>query len=145
MYDNISGKIKGLAKFVCWAGIILCVIAGIIMIVSGIQMKNNYRRSYDDQGTTMIIYGFSVLIGGSIGSWLSSLLVYGFGELIEKSVSIDGKLTGMGSKTMVLEKDDAGRDVARSYSSADSWSCPKCKALNPNSKIECRECGTIRN
>lgn len=25
------------------------------------------------------------------------------------------------------------------------WVCPKCKNRNPMSKVECRECGTVRN
>ena len=29
MFENIGGKIKGLAKVVCWIGIILSVITGI--------------------------------------------------------------------------------------------------------------------
>ena len=37
MFKNIGKKIKGLAAFVCWVGIILSAIAGILMIVSAIQ------------------------------------------------------------------------------------------------------------
>ena len=42
MFSNIGGKIKGLAKFFCWLGIIASVIAGVGMMILG------------DQGGTMV-------------------------------------------------------------------------------------------
>ena len=68
MFDNIGGKIKGLASFLTWIGIIASVITGIIFIA-------------DDAGGM----GFLLIILGPLASWLSSLLLYGFGELIENT------------------------------------------------------------
>ena len=81
MFENIGGKIKGMAKFFCWAGIILSVIIGII------YLSNSNR--YQDLTTQGII----VLIVGPLCSWLGSLMTYGFGELIERAKSIDEKLS----------------------------------------------------
>jgi hypothetical protein len=69
LYNNIGAKIMGLAKVICWIGIGLSVIGGIITMTGG---------------------GWGVLLGllsiaiGSLVAWISSLAVYGFGELIEK-------------------------------------------------------------
>ena len=81
MFENIGGKIKGMAKFFCWAGIILSVIIGII------YLSNSNR--YQDLTTQGIV----ILIVGPICSWLGSLMTYGFGELIERAKSIDEKLS----------------------------------------------------
>ena len=74
MFDNIGGKIKSLAKVVCWICIILFIIMGIIMCLAG--------PSY-------IIYGVLVAVLGSLASWIGSFVLYGFGELIDNSAKIE--------------------------------------------------------
>ena len=80
MFENIGGKIKGMAKFFCWAGIILSVIIGIIYLTN----SNRYQD--------LTTQGITILIAGPLCSWLGSLMTYGFGELIERAKSIDEKL-----------------------------------------------------
>lgn len=77
MFDNIGGKIKGVAKIITWMGIITSVISFLIILSTG-----------DDK---LIGFGFIILIVGCIVSWLSSLTLYGFGQLIENSEIIAGK------------------------------------------------------
>ncbi len=71
MFDNAGGSIKLAAKIFTWIGSIGYVIAGI------------WLMSYD-----LFEIGVPILIFGPISSWLSNLLVYGFGELIEKTTEI---------------------------------------------------------
>lgn len=87
MFNNIGGKIKGLAKFMCWVGIIICVILGFLIISSS---YSGYYYYYSRQG--MIVIGVLIMVGGSIISWLSSLLIYGFGELVENTSIIRRKM-----------------------------------------------------
>ena len=79
MFKNIGGKIKGLAKFICYVGIAISVIAGIFMIGFGSSSYN---------GDTMIVMGCVVMIVGSLVSWIDSFFAYGFGELIENTTVI---------------------------------------------------------
>ena len=78
MFDNIGRKIKVLAQAVCWVGIVLSIIIGLVVIVSAIASD------------TLIgfLYGFIIMIVGSLASWVSSFFAYGFGELIEKTTEI---------------------------------------------------------
>lgn len=39
-----------------------------------------------------------------------------------------------------IKTEDGGTILTAS----DYWICPKCKTRNPRSKVECKECGTIR-
>jgi hypothetical protein len=87
MFSNIGSKIQKLAKFVCWAGIILFIIAGIGYIVAGDEANGIYP------GIPGAIAGIIVMVVGSVCSWLSSLCLYGFGTLIVKAESIDSKLS----------------------------------------------------
>ena len=68
MFENIGGKIKGFAKFVCWLGIIGSIILGVLSNVDGVPLL-----------------GILVAITGSIASWVGSFLTYGFGQLVENS------------------------------------------------------------
>lgn len=86
MFDNIGSKIKALAKVICWAGIIISLIVGIIMLASG-----------GDVGSGV---GVIVMIVGSLGSWIGSFFTYGFGELIEKTTEIAENTKSLHSANM---------------------------------------------
>lgn len=73
MYDNIGGKIKGLAKAIFILEAIAAVIGGIAFMV---------------EDEDMILIGLLVMILGPIVAWVSSWLLYGFGELIDKTCDI---------------------------------------------------------
>lgn len=79
MFKNIGGKIKDLAKVICFVGIAISVVAGIVMIGFG---------SFSYNGDTMIGMGLAVMIVGSLVSWIGSFFAYGFGELIENTTVI---------------------------------------------------------
>lgn len=70
MYDNIGGKIKGLAIAGFIIETILTVLLGIVLMV------------FDKD---IILLGLLVIVVGPMVSWISSWLLYGFGELIENS------------------------------------------------------------
>ncbi len=73
MYDNIGEKIKGLAKATFIVEAIAAVITGIAFMAA------------DED---MIPVGLLVMILGPIIAWVSSWLLYGFGELIDKTCDI---------------------------------------------------------
>lgn len=70
MFDNIGGKIKTLAQVVTWIGIIASVISGIVLMSIAEEM---------------IFVGLMVMIFGALMSWVSSFVLYGFGQLVENS------------------------------------------------------------
>ena len=87
MFSNIGGKIKKLA-------VILCILGMIGSVVYAIVCFSNTSK-YED----LTLYGVLILVLGCLVSWISSFFVYGFGELIERTVSIDERLArgGRGS------------------------------------------------
>lgn len=85
MFNNIGGKIKVLAKILCWVGIVFSVIAGIGMIAAGNVVLNG--ASPYDSGTMVsgTVAGIVTIIVGSLLSWVGSFFAYGFGQLIENT------------------------------------------------------------
>lgn len=76
MYKNIGKKIKAVAKVFAWIGIILFVLIGLIMAgVAGVM----------EGEPGLIVAGIIVAVVGALVSWISSFMVYGFGQLIDNS------------------------------------------------------------
>ena len=105
MYDNIGGKIKGLAK---WG----CIIGSIIMAISGIVFMT--------QDEDFIPAGILLLILGPVICWINSWILYGFGELIEKTSNIERAMSG-NEKSQVQANSDSKRRESLEKLRADGW------------------------
>jgi hypothetical protein len=73
MYTNIGKKIKSLAVVICIVFIVLSVLIGLVAM------------AYDDK---LIPIALLAIIAAALISWLSSFVLYGFGELVENSAKI---------------------------------------------------------
>ncbi len=88
MFDNIGKKIKSLATVITWIGIILWCLIGFSLFRDG----------------KTALYGLLVMVGGGILSWLSSLLLYGFGELVDNSTVLAESAAKRKQKNEKVEK-----------------------------------------
>ena len=73
MFDNVGEKIKKFATTLAWLGISLSLLFGIVFIAVG------------EGSDSSVAIGLTVMIAGPLSSWISSLLLYGFGQLITNS------------------------------------------------------------
>lgn len=96
MFDHIGRKIMGLAKTIAYLGI-----AG--SCIWGLSIWFNYLEW--DEGAEGFFIGLLVAGIGSLVSWISSFMTYGFGKLVENSdrlVSLQNgtgdSFTGYGTK-----------------------------------------------
>ncbi len=96
MYTNVGRKIKGAAVFAFWVGVIVSCIIGFVLIIIGIKISSSYYQQ--GSGMTQIIAGLAIAIVGSICSWLGSLSLYGFGELIEYSRKMEDDINTISTK-----------------------------------------------
>ncbi len=76
MFNNVGNKIQNFAKFVFIFGTIVSVISAILCALAAVGAGEATLT------TIYIIYTFMVLILGPIVSWINSLFIYGFGQLI---------------------------------------------------------------
>lgn len=74
MFADIGGKIRSVAKMLCWIGIAFSVLAGLILMA---------------QDSDLAPMGILTAGLGALFSWISSLFLYGFGELIVKVTDIE--------------------------------------------------------
>ena len=96
MFNNIGHKIKVIAYVFTILGIAASVIAGLIMILTGERYA---------------LFGILTMIFGSLAAWIGSFLIYGFGELIDKTTDIDSKLANR--KPRPTEKEDDEKKLKR--------------------------------
>ncbi len=75
MFDNVGRQIKSFAKVLFYLGVVGSFIGGLVLLAMGSEAW---------EGGTFIIAGLLLIVVGTLVSWISSLLLYGFGELIEK-------------------------------------------------------------
>lgn len=133
MFDNIGGKIKGLAQIGTQVGIVVSAILGIIIIVWG------YDVGYDE--VTFVI-GIGVIVLGALFSWLGSFYIYGFGELIDCTAEIAEKLN---TPTSTPDGKAAPKtnltDVLAKIPTVSHWYCSECGTKNNNNRTVCWQCG----
>lgn len=88
MYDNIGGKLKILAKVLAVIGAVASVIGGLVLV------------------DINPIFGFLTIIWGPVVSFISSWLVYGFGELIENTQAIAHNTSALRKTSLAKEMED---------------------------------------
>ena len=122
-YENIGGKIKGLAKWIFAIEAIAAIITAFVLFFA------------DD---SLIIVGIITLVCGPIIAWIGSWILYAFGELVEKTSdnerntrNILGTLTGTyEKKTLKKFTETPVKDIfagVRENGSANTIKrCPYC-------------------
>jgi DNA-directed RNA polymerase subunit M/transcription elongation factor TFIIS len=110
-FDNIGGKIKGWAKRIFAIEAIAAVISGIVIMA---------------QDEDMILIGLLVVVFGPIVAWVSTWILYGYGQLIENSDIIAAEYNRKNEKHE--------KDVAKSNAKKETQRRVKVKATiaNPN-------------
>ena len=79
MFDHIGGKIKNVAKAVCWIGISLSILLGLILLIA----------LSTDSPAIGIVVAIPVTVLGAFLSGIGSFTLYGYGELIELTAKIE--------------------------------------------------------
>lgn len=97
MFSEPGKKIKTMAKIFFWVEVIACVI--LAFSLGWVEIN----RWGDKEFRAGIFFGF--LIGGPLASYCSALLLYGFGELVDKISKIHNACVTSGD----LVKNSAAR------------------------------------
>jgi len=80
MFQSIETKLKNLAKVVCWVGFTAFILAGLFVIFYAILFETELDRLI-----LSIVIGVTSLFSGPLLTWILSLFIYGFGELIDQA------------------------------------------------------------
>ena len=97
MFNNIGNKIKTYAEVISWIGIIASIITGIVIMLTIATFQ-------------AIFLGLLICIIGSLLCWISSFVLYGFGQLIENTDILVSKLAPDYKETPETEIEDEVRE-----------------------------------
>lgn len=118
MFSNIGGKIKTLTTIICIIGIAISVISGITLIAIN-----------DD----LALIGIAIMLVGSLSSWLSSFVLYGFGEIIDQLTEINHNTK---RSAQLIARLGANQN--------QPWICTSCQTQNSSEANFCIKCGSDR-
>ena len=122
MFENISDKIKTLAKITTIVGIAFSIIFGLCFLIV----------------LNQILLGLAIAVLGSLASWVGSFVLYGFGELIENtSRPVYTQSNSLVKPTGTNEEHKPF--YANTATAPKEWYC-SCGALNSGSSTECSAC-----
>jgi hypothetical protein len=158
MFENVGGKLKGLAAFVAVGGIISSMISGIILAVT-LSGAGGIQRFAAFIITAVI---------GSLASWFSSWSIYAIGDIHEMLSATTTATQSSYYKNAVqnVTCPKCGNIYTSDYSSCpkcgyratkdipsasttaapsvEKWECPKCGCRNVTSIKYCTSCGTSK-
>ena len=97
MFNNIGNKIKTCAEVISLIGIIASIITGIVIMLTIATFQ-------------AIFLGLLICIIGSLLCWISSFVLYGFGQLIENTDILVSKLAPDYKETPETEIEDEVRE-----------------------------------
>ncbi len=94
IYSNIGGKIKGLARvlFIIEAIVFaLGVFAGTIITIVNLVIYETNPLLIVAYVLLGLLVGFGLAVAGVFLAWISTWVLYGFGELVEKVATLETK------------------------------------------------------
>lgn len=116
MYENIGNKIKSLAVVICWILIIYFVILGFVQM-----------------GHHMFWSGLITIVGGALIAWVSTLTLYGFGELIDYIKDIKYSLGNTENELKKVSKNTTPPPKPM----PTGWSMGKCELCDKTEVLVC--------
>ena len=135
LYRNVGEKIRGLAKGIFIIEALFAVIGALILIA-------------EDNA----LLGFIVLIAGPLVAWLSSLFLYAFGELVEKTSSNEKNtreiLKNLQRNVSAYKMNNQKTEISHSVPDCETashampthtWRCAHCGKMV--SQSPCEYCG----
>lgn len=132
MFRNPGVKIKIIAQVIAWAYVFFSILGGLILFLSAFEdLEYNWW---------FILVSPTVIIFGILTAWMSSIMLYGFGELVENSKKDiyynDEDLLTTSADDDQYESDDVSIVVT----------CPECgekmSFFDTYNEVECPWCGT---
>ena len=144
MNKHVGRKIKTLANVIMWIQIILFSLGGIAMIVMSASRGGS-------QTALGILIGIGIIVVGVLIAWISSWMLYGYGQLIDSTQNIEEFLKGSGAPQAAQPSYSAPaqnyapqRPVQPAAQSGGFYFCTNCGAKVPSNQPVCPSCGHSR-
>ena len=126
IYENIGGKLKGLAKWACIIGSALYIVLGLIYIFLGLASGN-------------VAWAFVGIFAGVLGPlviWIGTWVTYAFGDLVEKSGDMVQAIQSLSRMLYNQQKDSQQPATPKVESAPQTEEKPQVAPAVPAPKTE---------
>ncbi len=148
LFDNVGKELKIIAEITAKYIIFLHVLIGLPLIIIGCALFAEDIPIV--VGIVLLLAGVGIILYGFSSARLQIIKLYAYGELVEKVVSIEGKLVGKngsarndGEKKKVIKKVVPAPKTEKNPDG--SWQCIFCDHTNPAGADWCEDCGVQAN
>lgn len=119
MFNNVGGKLKGVAKICFW------IVTVIVWIFAGVTILGGFAAMTQSVGAGLLTIILGALIGviGTLIAWLEVILLYAFGVITEntdKLVELAGGVSSSNTKSKELSLQDIRNDIKESAPNSDN-------------------------
>lgn len=145
MFTNPGGKIKSYAKVIFWIGVVVSVLIGVVMIgTSFTYAAYSYNGSF---GTILggIVTGLLVVAIGILISWVSVLVLYAFGVLVENSDELVRLQGGVPSGNKKAPRIERPQHTHATYVTAEPKPVEPAKPAEPIKPTEPEEAPVVES
>lgn len=149
MFENSGNKLKALSKFLFVLGLVATMIAAIAYSIT-------YDRYGDADGFRFWQF-LIILISGSLSSYITSLLLYAFGNLVDDASALRSDVKEMNYRLCQvyisartashagdsLQQENKAGVFISEYQKTDGRRCPNCGlTIHSPQIVVCPKCGT---
>ena len=104
MFKKSGTKIKLIAKILFWLGTACSILAGVGIMIGGLSVSVNGQAA-SVSGASGIVLGLLIIALGIVSSYISSLILHAYGELVDKTKDSNYLLTRIADHTKHLSVD----------------------------------------
>jgi len=150
MFDHVGRKIMRLAQIMFWGGLILSgILGGMVFVAGGSDATLSYAGRQIARGPGWLVGSLFILLG-CLSSWLCSMFVYAFGDLVEKTQQNHDYLKSLVRAVQPASGSPAAAAFQPATAQAETpvtpegeqrWLCPKCGVYNDAQTSVCHMCG----
>lgn len=147
LFDNVGKDLKKIAEIIAQIIMILHVLIGLVLIIVACVLFAD--EATIALGIACLLVGAGIVVWGYILSRLLVIVLYAYGELVEKVTSIEEKLVGKkvpGKPDTKIFKVKKLEETPKTKKESDgSWQCIFCEHTNPAGADWCEDCGVQAN
>ena len=99
MFSNSGRKIKITAMVMFWILFVLCACVAIWYFVLGAQYATSFHSEYSP---IYIVTGIFLLVFGGVSAWISSIILVGFGNVVEDTAAMKDAVIYIAQNTKTI-------------------------------------------
>lgn len=136
MFDNVGSKIKKIARIATWVEIFISIIGSIYLAIGGLIDFENY-------GYFIFLAPIAAVVGIII-AWLSYIVLYAFGDLVESNRFLADNAASQNDSIGTATPSPTQEPSEEPTLLQSVWYCEHCGQKNPDFSHSCKGCGQSR-